>query len=358
MKLPKIKFPQIVWPKVSSNELTTFIRVTTLDALSFMLVSLVFLSAVFLVTQPKSSDETFLTASNVLPFISLSFLVGCGFSYFLRKADFQTLGSKIFLKQRHPKQMFWKAQLVLVLLILIIVGFVKTKFSFIEILNIDGLQGAKRLFGGLMTPNWSIVPEAVINVIETIFMAFMATALAVPLAFVLCFLASKNIMKGKLRFAVYIAIRTVLNFVRSIEGLLWAIIFSVWVGIGPFAGMLALMVHSVASLAKQYSEMVESADEKPIQGVLSCGANEIQMIWYAIVPQVFLQFTAFTVYRWDINVRMATIIGLVGGGGIGTMLIRYQGQAMWSEVGAIILVIAIIVWFMDQASAVIRETLK
>jgi phosphonate transport system permease protein len=145
---------------------------------------------------------------------------------------------------------------------------------------------------------------------------------------------------------------------RSIEALVWAIIFSVWVGIGPFAGMLALMIHSIASLTKQYSEMVETVYEGPIEGVQSCGANKLQTIWFAIVPQVVLPYISFTVYRWDINVRMATIIGLVGGGGIGTMLIKYQGQAMWPEVGTIIVVIAAVVWLMDLASAYIREALK
>jgi phosphonate transport system permease protein len=122
--------------------------------------------------------------------------------------------------------------------------------------------------------------------------------------------------------------------------------------------MLALMIHSVASLAKQYSEMVESAEEGPIEAIESTGANKLQTIWFAIVPQVLLPYISFTVYRWDINVRMATVIGLVGGGGIGTMLIQYQGQAMWREVGCIIFVIAVVVWALDLASAHIREALK
>jgi len=165
-------------------------------------------------------------------------------------------------------------------------------------------------------------------------------------------------MKHPAAYAFYIFLRTVLNIMRSIEALVWAIIFSVWVGIGPFAGMLALMIHSIASLTKQYSEMVETVYEGPIEGVQSCGANKLQTIWFAIVPQVMLPYISFTVYRWDINVRMATIIGLVGGGGIGTMLIKYQGQAMWPEVGTIIVVIAAVVWLMDLASAYIREALK
>jgi phosphonate transport system permease protein len=122
--------------------------------------------------------------------------------------------------------------------------------------------------------------------------------------------------------------------------------------------MLALMVHSIASLAKQYSEIIETVNEGPIEGILSTGATRLQMIWFAIVPQVILPFISFTIYRWDINIRMATIIGLVGGGGIGTLFMQYSGQAMWNEVGTIVLVIAFVVWFMDTASAYIREALK
>jgi phosphonate transport system permease protein len=122
--------------------------------------------------------------------------------------------------------------------------------------------------------------------------------------------------------------------------------------------MLALCLHSVASLAKQYSEITEAVNEGPIEGIRSTGAGFLQTIWFAIVPQVILPYVAFTIYRWDINVRMATIIGLVGGGGIGTMLIKYQGQALWPEVGCIIVVIAAVVWLMDTASAYLREALK
>jgi phosphonate transport system permease protein len=130
------------------------------------------------------------------------------------------------------------------------------------------------------------------------------------------------------------------------------------VGIGPFAGMLALMLHSVASLTKQYSEIVECIFEGPVEGIKATGAGKLQTIRYGVVPQIVLPYISFTIYRWDINVRMATIIGLVGGGGIGTMLIQYQGQALWREVGCIVVVIAVVVWLLDTGSAYIREAIK
>ncbi len=305
-----------------------------------------------------------------LPRISWIFLggmiLGAVVSHFLNENKIKTLGENLFepsyekakAEAKPWAKTFWGWHLAITILVLFIVGIYKTKFSIDELLNEDGFAGAKRLFAGIFAPNWDVLPRAVLNIIETIFMAFMATFLAIPFAFVLSFMAAKNIMKGPLAFTVYTTIRTVLSVTRSVEALVWAIIFSVWVGIGPFAGMLALMLHSIASLTKQYSEIVETVSDGPIEGVQSCGATKMQMIWFAIVPQVVLPYISFTVYRWDINVRMATIIGLVGGGGIGTMLIRYQGQAMWPEVGTIIAVIAVVVWLMDQTSAYIREALK
>lgn len=304
-----------------------------------------------------------------VPFFStlfgISYVVGIFISWLLVKNGIQTFGEYLFqpeYKRAQDTRSFFKTlwgwHFIALILALFVIGLFKTQFSIVDLLDRDGFEGAKRLFAGILDPNWTILPNAILNIIETIFMAFMATALAIPFAFFLSFAAARNIMNGKVSFWIYMALRTYFNITRSIEAILWAIIFSVWVGIGPFAGMLALMIHSIASLAKQYSEMVEGVYEGPIEGVQSCGANKLQTIWFAIVLQVVLLYISFTVYRWDINVRMATIIGLVGGGGIGTLLIQYQGQAMWPEVGTIIIVISIVVWIMDQASAFIREALK
>jgi phosphonate transport system permease protein len=117
------------------------------------------------------------------------------------------------------------------------------------------------------------------------------------------------------------------------------------------------MLHSIASLAKNYSEQVECIEQGPVEAIEATGANRLQVIWFAVVPQIVLPFLAFTIYRWDINVRMATIIGLVGGGGIGTLLMQYQGLARWNEVGTIIITIAAVVWIMDYLSAKIREAI-
>jgi phosphonate transport system permease protein len=313
-----------------------------------------------------TEDDFFKNSTGYFFQFLIAFGIGLLFSYFLNKNGIKSLGEVLFEpsykkavnQDRIFLKSFWGWHLLVFFFVSLWIGLEITHFSLYELMDEQGFQGAKNLFKGLATPNWSILPVAILNIIQTIFMAFMATLLAIPIAFILCFLCAKNIMKHPVAKVFYFAFRTLFNVMRSIEALIWAIIFSVWVGIGPFAGMLALMIHSIASLAKQYSEMVESVSDGPIEGILSTGAGSVQVIWFAIVPQVILPFISFTVYRWDTNVRMATIIGLVGGGGIGNLLIKYQGQAMWKEVGTIVIAIAVVVWAMDQVSAVIRDALK
>lgn len=294
-------------------------------------------------------------------------VLGALFSYVLNDRGIKTLGGQVFESPlskgkgtvKKWYETLWGIQFLLVFGCSFVAAIYVTGFSIRELLDQQGLMGAQRIFSALATPNFELLPKGVLAIIETVFIAFLATTVAIPIAFILAFFAAKNIMgKTPLGLAVYFVLRTILNVMRSIEPLIWAIVFSVWVGIGSFAGVLALMIHSVVSLAKQYSEMIEAVDDGPIEGIMATGANTIQVIWFAIVPQVVLPYISFTIYRWDINVRMATVIGLVGGGGIGTLLIQYQGQAMWNEVGCLAMLIVIVVWSMDTASAYIREALK
>lgn len=337
------------------------IKRSIFDSIMFAYLMCVALVVIF----NPGEDGMMLLGRNTVIFVVGTGL-GVALSFVINSIGLKTLGEIVFeppYKKATAKdeaffKTFWGWQLTIFLIITLIVGFNVTQFSIYKIVDEESLGPTLRLFGGIASPNWDLLPRAVYMMIETIFLAFMATSLAIPVAFIMCFFCAKNIMKSHSAFAVYVFLRTVLNVTRSVEAFIWAIVFSVWVGIGPFAGMLALMIHSIASLAKQYSEIVESVDEGPIEGIQSCGANKIQTIWFAVVPQVILPFISFTVYRWDINIRMATIVGFVGGGGIGSLLQTYQGQAMWPEVGTIIVVIAFVVWFMDTASAYLREALK
>lgn len=154
---------------------------------------------------------------------------------------------------------------------------------------------------------------------------------------------------------VYTVTRTILNSLRSIEALVMAIVFVIAVGIGPFAGVLALGLHTIVSLAKLYSEQVESIMPGPLEAIQATGANRLQTIIYAVVPQIVPPYISYTMYRWDINVRMSTIIGFVGGGGIGFLLQQQINLLRYRDAGVAVLAIAIVVSILDYASAAIRE---
>ncbi|MCD4738678.1 MAG: phosphonate ABC transporter, permease protein PhnE [Anaerolineae bacterium] len=194
------------------------------------------------------------------------------------------------------------------------------------------------------------------RMIETIFLGMMATVFGIVFAIPVSFLAAKNLMSGsKLTLSVYYLTRTILNIIRSIEPLIWVIIAAQWVGLGPFAGIIALTVHSIAALSKLYSEAIEGINTGPIEAIEATGATRLQMIMYAVIPQMIPPFVSFSIYRWDINVRMSTIIGLVGGGGIGFLLIQYIRLLNFRAAGIAVWFIAITVALLDYISAEIRE---
>lgn len=191
---------------------------------------------------------------------------------------------------------------------------------------------------------------------ETIALAFIATAMGVVFAVPLSFLAARNLMEANpFTRAVYYVTRTVLNVVRSIETLMWAIIFAVWVGLGPFAGSLALWLHTVAALGKLYSEAIESIDPGPIEAIRATGANWPQMVVYAVFPQILPTFTSFTLFRWDINVRLSTVIGLVSDAGLGFLVIQWIRLNRFSAMATAIIAIVLVVASLDYVSGWVRE---
>ncbi len=198
--------------------------------------------------------------------------------------------------------------------------------------------------------------EAAPKMLETIYLALLGTALSVIIALPLSFFGARNLMSGSkpLRI-IYWLVRGLFTVLRSVEVLIIAVIAVAAVGIGPFAGVIALAIHGIGAIGKLYSEAIESIEHGPIEAVRSTGASETQTVIFGVIPQVVPQFIAFTLYRWDINVRMATVIGLVGGGGIGYQLVQYMGLWQWSQAATAIWLIAGVVMIMDYASAVIRE---
>ena len=196
------------------------------------------------------------------------------------------------------------------------------------------------------------------KMVETIFLALMGTFFAMLVSIPLSFLGARNLMLGStVGWLIYSFVRTIFNVLRSIETLILAVIMAVVVGLGPFAGVMAIVIHSIGAMGKLYSEAIESIDPGPIEAITATGANRLQVVLFAVVPQVVPQFLSFTMYRWDINVRLSTVIGLVGGGGIGFLLIQYINLLQWSQAGACLWLIGIVVVAMDYASATIRARL-
>ena len=231
---------------------------------------------------------------------------------------------------------------------------------------------ARRVFLDIATPDFSHFADpdpvfyqraypqmfSIINLmVLTVLMALAATLIGAFFAFPLSFLGARNLMcQNRTGWIVYSVIRGFFNLFRSIETLIWVLVFAVWIGYGnPFAGVMALVIHTIAALGKLYSEQVESIDSGPIEAILATGGSRLQIIRYAVIPQIIPSFLAFTLYRWDINVRMATIIALVGGGGIGDLLFYYRNQGDWSQVGAVALAMIAVVWTLDYISGRVRE---
>ncbi len=292
--------------------------------------------------------------------LTLSILIAPALLAMLMLLTKDSLGVKLFLpetvKQGRWFQRLWGMKLLLLLVLTVVVGYVIVEIQPVKFFT--HFRNAKGIVSGLLHPNFDILTSMLFALAESVMLALMATIIAIPFACVLSFFAAQNLMKkhwyGRL---IYYLNRTIATIFRSIEAIVWAIIFSVWVGIGPFAGMLALMIHSVASLVKLYSEQIESIDNGPVEAIKATGASTLQVWRFAVVPQILGPFLAFTIYRWDINVRMATIVGFVGGGGIGLALQQQQQMLAWRNVGVIMWLIAIVVWVMDIVSAKIREKL-
>lgn len=204
----------------------------------------------------------------------------------------------------------------------------------------------------------AVVQTVFQQMLVTIFQAMLATTLGALIALPFSFLAAKNLTgRSALSAWIYYITRGVFNILRSIEALLYVVIFIFWVGIGPFAGMLALAVTSFALIGKLFSESIENIELGPIEAVNATGADRLQMIVYAVIPQIIPPFVSYLLYQWDINIRMATIIGFAGGGGIGLTLTTFFGSLQYHKAGTVVAFIVVVVALMDFASAKLRHEL-
>lgn len=190
--------------------------------------------------------------------------------------------------------------------------------------------------------------------VDTIMLAFVGTLIGTLFAFVLCFPGSRNLIQS---YTLYFACRRIMEFARAVPELVYAMIFVFSFGLGPFPGVLAIAIHTVGSLGKLFSEINENIDMAPLEGVRASGANWFQIMRFAVVPQVLPNFLSYTLLRFEINVRAASIIGFVGAGGIGQELMFVIRQFVYTDISAIVIMIIITVSIIDISCEKIRHAI-
>ncbi len=191
-------------------------------------------------------------------------------------------------------------------------------------------------------------------ILETLGMAFLGTLIGGVLAFPLGFLAAKNIIPT---WIFHFGIRRVFDVLRGVDVFIWALIFVRAIGLGPLAGIMAIAISDTGTLSKLFSEAIENIDRKQVEGVKAAGANRVKVVRFGVVPQVLPVMLSFALYMFESNVRAATILGIVGAGGIGLLLADRIRAHAWDQASVIIIMILITVYAIDFLSKKIRERL-
>jgi phosphonate transport system permease protein len=210
------------------------------------------------------------------------------------------------------------------------------------------------MFSRMMPPNPRIIVEIIPVLIETINIASIGTIFAVLISLPLAYLAAVNVSpnKGTLWFA-----RVIIVSSRSIDTLIWALLFVAILGPGPLAGVVAITFRSIGFLGKLIGESIEEMDWGPIEALQSSGASRGHIITYAVVPQITPTFWAVTILRWDINIRESTVLGMVGAGGIGMLFQVAIDFFRWNSVSMVLVSIILVVLFGEVVTGVVRKKL-
>ena len=224
-----------------------------------------------------------------------------------------------------------------------------SELSFSELSK--GLPNMLDYLNRMYPPNLAYAPKVIWPMIQTIEVAIWGTTLAIICAIPLGFLAARNIAPLPIIFWLS---RAVLNFFRAINEIIFGLLFVSAVGLGPFPGVLAIAVHAAGMLGKFFAEAIENVDRGPIEALEATGSNRIQVIVYAIIPQVMPQFIAYCLYRFEVSVRAAAVLGVVGAGGIGFELVTNMRLFEFQNLVIILLTIYITVVGIDYMTTRLR----
>jgi phosphonate transport system permease protein len=204
-----------------------------------------------------------------------------------------------------------------------------------------------------LPPDFRVLGPALEGAFKTFEIALLGTAAAAALAVPLGFLSARNVTTP----AVFYPARAALNFLRSVDTLVYALLFVAAVGLGPFPGVLAVVAYTTTSLAKLYSETIEGIDRGPVDAITATGATRLQVLRFGVVPQVLPLFLSYILYRLESNIRAATILGFVGAGGIGFYLQTYLRMIDYPAASTVLLVTVVMVMTVDFASSRLRARL-
>lgn len=217
---------------------------------------------------------------------------------------------------------------------------------------IEGAPSMKEFLVSMFPPNFRIFPKIVPRIIETVQMGIISIILATAIALPLSFLAAKNTSPA---YPVYRIARMLLNLLRSIPTLLYALIFIAMVGLGAFPGVLGLTFHCVGTLGKYFSEAIENINPEIIEAAEATGANRVQVIIFAIIPELKTLFLGYILYYLEYCIRTASMMGVVGAGGIGMELLMHIRLFRYQETLAILIIIVTMVTSVDTVSFLIRK---
>ena len=246
---------------------------------------------------------------------------------------------------RLTKGLLWTAAAIAVL------WFTGAQIGMNPLALLKGIPFMADFFSRMFPPNLGHLPLLGDATLETVQIAVWGTLIAILLSIPLALLGAKNTTPHPV---VFHATRLFLNALRAINELVFALIFVSAVGLGPFAGVLAIALHATGMLAKFCAEEVEGVDRGPIEAMQATGAGRLQVILFGIVPQVIPAFISYSIYRFDVSIRAATILGLVGAGGLGFSLIKTMKLFQYHETATCILVIFAIVFVSDWFCAKVR----
>ncbi|MNW45098.1 Phosphate-import permease protein PhnE [compost metagenome] len=220
-------------------------------------------------------------------------------------------------------------------------------------------QVTKAILSGLFSPDWDYVylpdgEDLLRGLLDTLAISILGTLISTVLCLPFAFWSAVNMSKSRWTSG---SGKVLLSIIRTFPEVVMAILFIKAVGPGSFAGVLALGLHSVGMLGKLFAEEVENMEKGQAEALLACGASKLQILWFAIIPQVLPGFLSYTLYRFEINLRSATILGVIGAGGIGTPLIFALSSRNWDRVGIILLGIIVMITIIDMISGTIRKKL-